>query len=107
MPEKARKIEKIIERYKKELVKIGIIPQKIILYGSYAKGSPREESDIDLIVISENFKYMNLRERLELLGLASGRIFEPIEALGYTPEEVENKEESFLEEILKAPSLVV
>ncbi len=97
-----RKIEKIIERYEKELMKIGITPQKIILYGSYAKGCPREGSDIDLIVISEDFKGMNIRERLEILGLASGRIFEPIEALGYTPEEIKNKKESFLEEILKA-----
>ena len=97
-----RKIEKIIERYEKELMKIGITPQKIILYGSYAKGCSREGSDIDLIVISEDFKGMNIRERLEILGLASGRIFEPIEALGYTPEEIKNKKESFLEEILKA-----
>ncbi|MCD6219770.1 nucleotidyltransferase domain-containing protein [Candidatus Calescamantes bacterium] len=102
MAKRTQKIKKIIERYKKELRKIGIIPQKIILYGSYAKGCPREDSDIDLIVISENFKGMNLRERLEILGLASGRILEPIEALGYTPEEIEHKEESFLEEILKA-----
>ena len=49
---------------------------------------------------------MNLRERLEILGLASGRILEPIEALGYTPEEIEHKEESFPEEILKAPTLL-
>lgn len=29
---------------------------------------------------------MNLRERLELLGIAAARIMEPIQALGYTPE---------------------
>ena len=62
--------------------------------------SPGEDSDINLIVISENFKEMNLRERLEILGLAAGRIFEPIEALGYTEEKVRNKKETFLEEIL-------
>ena len=79
---------------------MNIIPEKIILYGSYKDGNPREDSDIDLIVISENFKEMNLRERLEILGLAAGKIFEPIEALGYTEEEVRNKKETFLEEIL-------
>ena len=57
--------------------------------------SPGEDSDINLIVISENFKEMNLRERLEILGLAAGKIFEPIEALGYTEEEVRNKKETF------------
>ena len=80
---------------------MNIIPKRIILYGSYKDGNPREDSDIDLIVISENFKEMNLRERLEILGLAAGKIFEPIEALGYTEEEGRNKKETFLEEILQ------
>ena len=97
-----REIDVIIENYKKELIKFGIIPQQILLFGSYKDGNPREDSDIDLIVISENFSGMNLRERLELLGLASGRVFEPIEALGYTEEEVRNSKETFLEEVLNS-----
>jgi len=43
---------------------------------------------------------MNLRERLEILGLAAGQVFEPIEALGYTPQEIMQKKETFLEAIL-------
>jgi len=82
-----RKIKNIIERFKAELIKLNIRPQKIIVFGSYAKGNPREDSDIDIVVISEDFRNLNLRERLEILGLAAGRVFEPIEALGYTPEE--------------------
>jgi uncharacterized protein len=46
---------------------------------------------------------MNIRERLELLGIAAGRVFEPIEAIGYTQEELAAREkESFLESILKS-----
>ena len=72
-----------------------------MLYGSYAKGTSREDSDIDLIIISKDFKGLNLRERLEILGLTAGRVFEPIEALGYTAEEIEiKKKESFLEDIM-------
>jgi len=31
-------------------------PEKVILYGSYAKGNPRKESDIDLLVIKKTNK---------------------------------------------------
>ena len=106
MFKRRQKIEGIIKKYRQELEKLGIKPEKIILYGSYAKGSPRQDSDIDLIVISEDFKNLNLRERLEILGLAAGRILEPIEALGYTSEEIELEEkESFLGEILNSISI--
>ena len=95
-----REIKEIIERLGIEIERLGVKPGKIILYGSYAKGTPREDSDIDIIVVSEDFKNMNLRERLELLGIAAGKVFEPIEALGYTEEEIEaDKKGTFLEEI--------
>lgn len=82
---------------------MGVSPQKIILFGSYAGGTPREDSDIDVIVIADDFKDMNLRERLELLGIAAGRVFEFIEALVYTQEEPESrKKETFLETKLKS-----
>jgi predicted nucleotidyltransferase len=101
-----REIKEIISRYAVELEKLGITSQRIVLYGSYAKGMPREDSDIDLIVISEYFEGMNIRERLELLGIAAGKVFEPIEALGYTPEEIEaNKKGTFLEEVLEQAQL--
>jgi len=96
-----QKIKNIIRRFKEELIKLHINPQKIIVFGSYANGKPREDSDIDLLVISEDFNNLNLRERLEILGLAAGRVFEPIEALGYTPEEVKNADSvSILSEAL-------
>jgi len=100
MFKKTRDVKRIIERYRQELKNFNINSQKIILYGSYAKGNPREDSDIDLIVISDDFKDMNLRERLEILGIAAGRVFEPIEALGYTPKEIEQRKETFLEVII-------
>jgi predicted nucleotidyltransferase len=93
-------IDLIISKYKDELRKLGITPERIVLFGSYRDGTPREDSDIDLLVISTDFASMNLRERLELLGVAAGRVFEPIEALGYTPEEIEEEKGTFVEEIL-------
>ena len=100
MVKTTREIDMIIREYKDELHKLGITTARIVLFGSYRNGTPREDSDIDLLVISNDFARMNLRERLELLGVAAGRVFEPIAALGYTPEEIEEKEGTFIEEIL-------
>ena len=102
MVKSKREIEEIIRKYQEELKKLGINSQQVILYGSYARGNPREESDIDLIVVSEDFRNMNLRERLETLGLAAGRVLEPIEAIGYTEAETKDAKGTFLEEILSA-----
>lgn len=63
----------ITQKISPKIKKFNINSDKIILYGSYAKGNPREDSDIDLVVISNDFKNMNLRERLEILGLAAGQ----------------------------------
>lgn len=96
-----REIKEIIDRFMFEVERLGVKPEKVILYGSYAKGNPKEESDIDIVVISGDFRNMNIRERLELLGIAAGRVFEPIEALGYTEEEIESeKKGTFIEEII-------
>lgn len=95
-------IEGIIKEYKEALAKLGIKVTQAVLYGSYALGNQREDSDIDLIIISNDFRKMNLRERLEILGIAAARIMKPVEAKGYTPEEIEVvPPASFLREILK------
>lgn len=72
------------------------------------KGIHARESDIDLIVVSEGFKDINLKERLEILGIAAGRVFEPIEAMGYTEEEIKDVKGTFLEEVLtRQPNTVI
>ena len=107
MPACRREIKNIIKRFEEELIKLNIRPQKIIFFGSYANGTPREDSDIDLAVISKDFKNLNIRERFEILGLAAGRVFEPIEALGYTPEELKNVNPvSILNEALSSGAVI-
>ncbi len=96
-----QKIKKIIEDYKDTLSGLGIHVERIILFGSFANGRPRKDSDIDLLVISNDFEKLNLRERLEVLGVAAVRIMKPIEAKGYTSKEIRNASPaSFLEEAL-------
>jgi uncharacterized protein len=46
IPQKAidQVVEQIVEKFK---------PQKIILFGSYARGNPRAESDVDMLVVMD------------------------------------------------------
>ncbi len=95
-------VKEIIGEYKQVLKKLGINVERVILYGSFARGNQREDSDIDVLIISKDFQNLNLRERLEVLGIAAARIMKPIEAKGYTPEEIKTTlEASFLKEILE------
>lgn len=41
-------------------------PEKVILFGSHAHGSPREDSDVDLLVLLP-FKGNSFRKALEIL----------------------------------------
>lgn len=106
MVKTGQEIEEIIKQYTSKLVDLGMGVERVILFGSYAKGHPREDSDIDLIVVSKDFEKMNIRERLEILGIASARIMQPIQAKGYTPQEMESKEkDSFLAEVLESSKI--
>jgi uncharacterized protein len=108
MVESRSQINEIIFRYRKELVQNGIKVFAIYLYGSYVHGSAHEGSDIDLVVVSPDFGNMNIRERLELLGLASARILEPIQAYGFTPQEIgKHKLNSFWSNILEHEAQLV
>ena len=96
-------VKEIVKQYTEALRQCGIKVERIILYGSFAQGNPREDSDIDLVVVSESFQKMDLRERLEVLGIGAARIMKPVEARGYTPKEIELAPKiSFLNEILKS-----
>jgi len=84
-----RAVLEIISRFEAELSDIGVRSEKIVLYGSYAKGTQREGSDIDLVVVSEDFAGKDHWERIKLLSAAIYRLWEPIEAIAMTPEEWE------------------
>jgi len=83
---------KILSRFKKALESKGTKINKMILFGSYAIGKYKEGSDIDVIVISEDFGGKGYWERIDILSDAIYEVFEPIEAVAMTPEEWEKKE---------------
>ena len=53
-------VKGIIKEYKRALKDLGINVEGVILYGSFAKGNQRQDSDIDLIIVSKDFQKMNL-----------------------------------------------
>ena len=77
----------IIADFRKALEAERIRPQKIILYGSYATGQYRQDSDIDLVVISDDFENRSYWERIDILSAAIYRVFKPIEAVAMTSAE--------------------
>ena len=61
-----------------------IHPEKVILFGSRARGDARSESDIDLLVIAESSEPRH-RRSAPLYGVLSD-ILSPMDILVYTPE---------------------
>lgn len=68
-------------------------PTCIILYGSRAKGTFTNTSDIDIIVISNNFKHDFLSRITYLIDANTSML--PFEPLGYTEAEFETMLKSF------------
>lgn len=103
-----RAVHRVIEDYRKILERTGVRVKRIILYGSCALGLSGEDSDIDLVVISDDFGKMDLWERLTLLGQAAAILKKPIEALGYTEGEfISEGEGSFIVDEVKSKGVEV
>ncbi len=65
-------------------------PLHVYLFGSRARGDNLEESDIDLLIVSEKFRNINFRERMiQAYGLWDK--VQDLEQLCFTPEEVQER----------------
>jgi predicted nucleotidyltransferase len=87
-----RAVLEIISAFRNAIESRGIRADKLILFGSYATGQSQEDSDIDIVVISRDFKNKSYWERIDILAGAIYDIFEPIEATAFTPEEWQSRE---------------
>ncbi len=83
-------------------------PEDVILFGSRVQGTARDDSDLDVIVVSECFRDIPQHERFPLV---RKRIRTPysIDYLCYTPEEFERMKtrSSVLESALTGPHQAV
>ena len=66
---------------------------EVIVFGSRLEGNAREDSDIDVIVVSDDFKQMTEDDRLDLLYKASAFIEPEIHPWAFTNEELNQKSE--------------
>ena len=82
----------IVRRFKLALERSGVPVSKVLLFGSYTTGTYNENSDVDVVVISEAFKGLNHWQRIERMTDALYAVFQPIEARPLTPEEWDSDE---------------
>ncbi len=74
---------------------------RIILFGSYAKGDFRKESDFDIAVISQDFEKMDIFEKIELFSKTAIAVDSRVELKGFGKDEFVNPEKGSLLEAIK------
>ena len=102
MAQARQQIKKLVLQYIRNLESLGLSIQKVIIFGSQAKGDFKKDSDIDIAVIAKEFEKMGLWDRAKYLGKAARNIPYPIEALGFSPSQLKEVEQgTILDEITR------
>ncbi len=96
-----KKVLDQIRDYKRVLEKNKIKIDKLILFGSFAKGTQRKWSDIDLCVVSPQFGKNRFEERVRLMKLSIGG-GENIEPHPYNLKGLKDKWDPLASEITKS-----
>ena len=82
-------------------------PEKIVLFGSYAYGTPGPDSDVDLLVVMDT-SLSSRQQRLEISRVISPRPF-PMDILVRTPKDLAERlklGDSFLQDIISRGKVV-
>jgi len=82
----ADSIIEAVKKYIQVLQENNIPIQEAIIFGSYAKGLPKEESDIDVALISESFTGDRFEDRRKIVPLRR-LIDSRIEPIPFRPED--------------------
>lgn len=104
------KTKATVEQIGEEIVRFlsgHIHVSSLIVFGSYAYGEPREDSDFDIAVISDDLKKMNILERMKLFAKAALAIDSRIELKGFPEKEFRNPEQGSLLEMIKKRGKVI
>ena len=95
----------IVNDMHKALKKYGVKDCHIALFGSFFNGNYHNESDIDMVIISDSFEGRNIFERVDMTLKAESdvrsRYIVPMDILLKTPEEYDfSKQTYFNSEII-------
>jgi predicted nucleotidyltransferase len=91
-----KKVRTIIDYFTERLRERKVNISKIILFGSHATGHSHLDSDIDIVVVSSDFRNKNIFKRIEIIKEAEIKTIKkykiPLDVIVLTPEEYENKQ---------------
>ncbi len=99
IPQKAidQVVKQIVEKFK---------PQKIILFGSYAKGNPRPESDVDMLVVMDT-KLREVQQAIQICQQIEYRF--GLDLIVHTPKYLAERVkmgDSFLRDVIKEGKVI-
>jgi predicted nucleotidyltransferase len=73
----------------------GVNASRIIVFGSSATGAVRKDGDIDLVIVSEDFRGKSILERIKMTGQPEvqtiRKFMVPLDIITMTPEELESE----------------
>ncbi|MEK6682773.1 MAG: nucleotidyltransferase domain-containing protein [Nitrospirota bacterium] len=88
-----RKYINAVSILKKLIKHKGIEVEKIVVFGSYARGEERKGSDLDIIIVSRDFENKDIFERVEIVSGLHRELVEktmmPADIMYYSPTEWE------------------
>ena len=85
----------VVRFLEKCLEENGLNITKIIVFGSRVNGTAREDSDIDIVIVSDDFRGKNILQRVKMTGQAEvltiRKFLVPLDILTMTPEELDSE----------------
>ena len=87
-----------VENYAKEITQAGISLRKVILFGSFAKGTQHEWSDIDVALVADDFTGVGFLDTPRFSRINIRKPYTRIESITY-PTDYFQESHPFIEEI--------